>query len=53
MDLGEKFVIRSNSLEPKQGKILISEPLMNDFHFGRSVILLIYYCGQESLRRNG
>ena len=41
MDLGEKFVIRSNSLEPKQGKILISEPLMNDFHFGRSVILLI------------
>ena len=41
MDLGEKFIIRSNSLEPKQGKILISEPLMNDFHFGRSVILLI------------
>ena len=41
MDLGEKFVIRSNSLEPKQGNILISEPLMNDFHFGRSVILLI------------
>ena len=41
MDLGEKFVIRSNSLEPKQGKILISEPLMTDFHFGRSVILLI------------
>ena len=41
MDLGEKFVIHSNSLEPKQGKILISEPLMNDFHFGRSVILLI------------
>ena len=41
MEFGEKFVIRSNSLEPKQGKILISEPLMNDFHFGRSVILLI------------
>ena len=41
MDLGEKFVIRSNSLEPKQGNTLISEPLMNDFHFGRSVILLI------------
>ena len=41
MDLGEKFVIRSNSLDPKQGNILISEPLMNDFHFGRSVILLI------------
>ena len=41
MDLGELFKIRSNSLEPKQGNILISEPLMNDFHFGRSVILLI------------
>ena len=41
MDLGEKFVIRSNSFEPKQGNILISEPLTNDFHFGRSVILLI------------
>ena len=41
MDLGQKFIIRSNSLEPKQGNILISEPLMNDFHFGRSVVLLI------------
>ena len=41
MDLGEKFVIHGNSLEPKQGKVLISEPLMNDFHFGRAVILLI------------
>ncbi len=41
MDLGKRFVIHSNSLEPKQGNILISEPLMNDFHFGRSVILLI------------
>ena len=47
MDLGEKFVIRSNSLEPKQGKILISEPLMNDFHFGRSVILLIDHVASE------
>lgn len=28
-------------MEPKQGNILISEPLMKDFHFGRSVILLI------------
>lgn len=41
MDLGKQFKIHSNSLEPKQGNILISEPLMNDFHFGRSVILLI------------
>lgn len=47
MDLGEKFVIRSNSLEPKQGKILISEPLMNDFHFGRAVVLLIDHVESE------
>ena len=47
MDLGEKFVIRSNSLDPKQGNILISEPLMNDFHFGRSVVLLIDHIESE------
>lgn len=47
MDLGEKFVIKSNSLDPKQGNILISEPLMNDFHFGRSVILLIDHVESE------
>lgn len=41
MNLDKRFIIRCNSLEPKAGKILISEPLMNDFHFGRSVILLI------------
>lgn len=34
-------------MEPKQGKILISEPLMNDFHFGRSVILLIDHVESE------
>lgn len=47
MDLGNKFVIRSNSLEPAQGKILIAEPLMNDFHFGRSVILLVDHEASE------
>jgi len=47
MDLGEKFVIKSNSLDPKQGNILISEPLMNDFHFGRSVILLVDHEASE------
>lgn len=34
-------------MEPKQGNILISEPLMNDFHFGRSVILLIDHVEPE------
>jgi len=41
MNLEEHFKIHSNSFEPKTGNILISEPLMNDFHFGRSVILLV------------
>lgn len=41
MDLGKRFIIRSNTLDPKPGNLLISEPLMNDFHFGRSVVLLI------------
>lgn len=41
MNLDECFKIRTNSLDPKAGNILISEPLMNDFHFGRSVVLLI------------
>lgn len=35
------FRIRSNNVKPSDGHILISEPLMNDFFFGRSVILLI------------
>ncbi len=34
-------------MEPKQGNILISEPLMNDFHFGRSVVLLIDHVESE------
>ena len=47
MDLNKKFVIKGNSLTPKQGNILISEPLMNDFHFGRSVVLLIDHVESE------
>lgn len=35
------FQIRGNNRIPKQGDILISEPLMDDENFGRSVILLI------------
>lgn len=41
MKLDKRFQIHSNSLDPKQGDILISEPLMNNFHFGRSVVLLV------------
>lgn len=41
MDLKKLFQIHSNTRHPKQGELLLSEPTMNDFHFGRSVILLI------------
>ena len=41
MDLRKLFQIRSNTLEPEQGNLLLSEPTMNDLHFGRSVILLV------------
>jgi len=37
----DQFKIKHNSLEPERGKILISEPFMQDIFFQRSVILLI------------
>ena len=33
--------IISNDVKPAIGKVLISEPLLNDFYFGRSVVFLI------------
>lgn len=47
MDLKKLFQICSNTLEPQQGNILLSEPTMNDFHFGRSVVLLIEHNESE------
>ncbi len=47
MDLRDFFQIRSNSMEPKPGEVLLSEPTMNDLHFGRSVVLLIDHNEQE------
>lgn len=40
------FKIETNHIVPAKGKILISEPFLDDFMFGRSVILLID-CTQE------
>jgi len=37
----DKYVqIKSNSLKPAKGRLLISEPFMGDYYFGRSVVLL-------------
>ena len=37
----KQFQIHTNSYDPEPGNVLIAEPLLNDFHFGRAVILLI------------
>ncbi len=37
----DRFVkVSSNNLTPEKGRLLLSEPLMGDFYFGRSVVLL-------------
>lgn len=37
----DKYIqVKSNDLIPSRGSLLLSEPLMGDFFFGRSVILL-------------
>lgn len=41
MEFKDLFQIRSNSLDPQRGDLLLSEPTMDDFYFGRSVVLLI------------
>ena len=41
MNQDELFKIQSNTLNVVTGDVLISEPFMNDFHFRRSVILII------------
>lgn len=47
MDLRHLFQIRSNTLTPHAGEVLLSEPTMNDLHFGRSVVLLIDHNDDE------
>jgi len=37
----ERFLqIRTNNMKPARGRLLLSEPFMGDFYFGRSVVLL-------------
>ena len=39
--------IQSNKLKPKKGRVLISEPFMGDYYFGRSVVLLVEHSDEE------
>lgn len=41
MDIRDLFQIQSNTFDPKPGDLLLSEPTMNNFHFGRAAVLLI------------
>ncbi|MDY0086849.1 MAG: YqgE/AlgH family protein [Acidaminococcaceae bacterium] len=47
MNIDKLLHIQSNKLSPQKGKILISEPLMHDFYFGRSVVLLVEHAQDE------
>ncbi len=39
-DISKYVQIKTNNLKPVKGRVLISEPFMGDYYFGRSVILL-------------
>ena len=41
------FEIKTNKVSPATGKILVSEPLLLDSYFNRSVVLLIDYSKEE------
>lgn len=43
------FKIQSNDVRPSKGKILISEPFLDDSTFGRSVILLVDHTDEGSM----
>ncbi len=42
-----QYKIKSNSVKPGSGKLLISEPLLQDAYFRRSVVLLIEHSEKE------
>ncbi len=39
-DINDILKIKTNNIKPAKGKILISEPFLNDYYFKRSVVLL-------------
>ena len=49
MNNDELFKIQSNTLNPRIGDILLSEPFMNDYYFRRSAILIIDHNDEGSL----
>lgn len=37
----ELFQVKSNNIAPSKGRILIASPLLNDYHFSRTVVLMV------------
>lgn len=35
------FQVKSNNIIPKKGRILLASPLLNDYHFARTVVLMV------------
>jgi len=45
----DRFIqIKTNNLKPSKGRLLISEPFMGDYYFGRSVVLLAEHNNEGS-----
>lgn len=47
-DISKYVQIKTNNLKPVKGRVLISEPFMGDYYFGRSVILLAEHNEESS-----
>lgn len=43
------FQVKSNKLIPTTGSLLLASPLLNDYHFARSVVLMVTHTEEESM----
>jgi len=48
-DIDRFLQIKTNNLSPAKGRLLLSEPFMGDYYFGRSVILLVEHNEEGSV----
>lgn len=48
-DIDRFLQIKTNNLNPTKGRLLLSEPFMGDYYFGRSVILLAEHNNEGSV----
>ncbi len=49
MNIDRLIQIKSNDLKPAKGRVLLSEPFMGDYYFGRSVVLLAEHNKEGSM----